>query len=341
MKEYLLPETGKFFKANLHCHTTVSDGSWTPEQVKEGYKQHGYSIVAYTDHDLMMPHEDLNDEEFLAMTGFEMEIGAPSKYATWGRVKTCHVCFVATSPDIKNMPFYNRANRNYTWGNAYKLAENYTHYDEEHADFVREYNPENISEMMRLGREKGFFVTYNHPAWSIEDYTNYTNYHGMHAMEMVNYSCLSAGYEEYNSRVYDDMLRAGERIYCVSTDDNHNVREDSYGGFTMIKAEKLDYKQIGQALLDGHFYASEAPEIYELWIEDWKIHIRTSEAVKISFVTQMTRAQAAYPKNGESSITEAVFDLNENYEYFRIIVTDKSGKRACTNAYFVKEDWLK
>ena len=26
MKEYLLPKDGSFFKANLHTHTTVSDG---------------------------------------------------------------------------------------------------------------------------------------------------------------------------------------------------------------------------------------------------------------------------------------------------------------------------
>ena len=52
MKKYLLPETGNFYKANLHCHTTYSDGRKTPEQVKARYKGLGYSIVAYTDHDI-------------------------------------------------------------------------------------------------------------------------------------------------------------------------------------------------------------------------------------------------------------------------------------------------
>ena len=37
MKKYLLPENGNFYKANLHCHTTVSDGNWTPEEVKKNY----------------------------------------------------------------------------------------------------------------------------------------------------------------------------------------------------------------------------------------------------------------------------------------------------------------
>ena len=67
MIKYLLPKGGNFYKANLHCHTTVSDGSLTPAEVKDAYKAHGYSVIAYTDHDIMIPHDDLNDDGFLAM----------------------------------------------------------------------------------------------------------------------------------------------------------------------------------------------------------------------------------------------------------------------------------
>ena len=41
MRYYLLPETGTFYKANLHSHSTVSDGKWTPEQMKEAYMAKG------------------------------------------------------------------------------------------------------------------------------------------------------------------------------------------------------------------------------------------------------------------------------------------------------------
>jgi len=73
MKKYLISETGNFYKANLHCHTTVSDGRMTPEEVKNAYKEKGYSIVAYTDHDVFIPHPELCDDDFLAMNGFEVE----------------------------------------------------------------------------------------------------------------------------------------------------------------------------------------------------------------------------------------------------------------------------
>ena len=48
----LLPEAGKFYKGNLHSHTIVSDGIMTPEQSKRAYKERGYQILAFTDHEI-------------------------------------------------------------------------------------------------------------------------------------------------------------------------------------------------------------------------------------------------------------------------------------------------
>ena len=45
MKKYLLKNVGNFYKANLHVHTTVSDGDFSPEEVKQMYMDKGYSIV--------------------------------------------------------------------------------------------------------------------------------------------------------------------------------------------------------------------------------------------------------------------------------------------------------
>lgn len=44
-------EKVKRLKANLHTHTTNSDGKLTPQQVIELYKNSGYSIISITDHD--------------------------------------------------------------------------------------------------------------------------------------------------------------------------------------------------------------------------------------------------------------------------------------------------
>ena len=44
-------QRGKFYKANLHAHSTQSDGRQTPEELKARYKENGYSIFALSDHD--------------------------------------------------------------------------------------------------------------------------------------------------------------------------------------------------------------------------------------------------------------------------------------------------
>ena len=60
----LIGKKKNFFKANLHCHSTLSDGKWTIEKIKEEYKKRGYSIVAFSDHDHLINHSDLNDKDF-------------------------------------------------------------------------------------------------------------------------------------------------------------------------------------------------------------------------------------------------------------------------------------
>lgn len=313
MKKYLLPENGNFYKANLHCHSTFSDGKWTPEELKERYMRHGYSIIAFTDHRTLHSQSHLTDESFLALDGWEIDV-CQTEDTGKGYKKTCHFCLIALN---ENMP---------------------------HVDFGDEdtYTPENISRIMKEAGEKGFFVTYNHPNWSLEDFSDYINYHGMNAMEICNFGCIAVGYQDYAPMVYDEMLRYGKRIFCIATDDNHNRYDeaslycDSFGGWTMIKAEKLDYTTITKALENGHFYASQGPEIKELWYEDGIIHIKTSPVKKIDFVFGSRRAKTVISEK-DGYITEAECDVPENSIYVRVSAKDEKGLPADTNAYFTDE----
>ena len=340
MKKFLISENGNFYKANLHCHTNVSDGTLSPEEVKELYKSLGYSIVAYTDHDIFIPHPELCDDTFLALNGFEIECNepCPKQPYDFNIVKSCHFCCIALDPDNHVQPCWNR--QSYLFGNA-PANKHLVKFDESQPDYWREHTGESRTDHMTKCREAGFFVTYNHPAWSLEDYTDYMNFHGMHAMEMFNGSCIASGYEDYNPREYDDMLRGGERIYCIDADDNHNGawakgtrRYDSGWAWTMIKADTLDYKAITDAMLAGNFYASEGPEINELWYEDGKVHVKCSDADRINYNTARRCARTVLCEDGKT-LTEATFDVNPDDRYFRITVVDKTGKHACTNAYFV------
>lgn len=327
MKKYLLPKKGNFYKANLHCHTNISDGQMTPEEVKNHYKSKGYSVVAYTDHSVLVPHNDLADKDFLPLNGCEMGItqqGVSNKALR----KVCHLGLIALQPDNAEQIFLHRDYKEFIKNKDILV------YDDSQENYDLTYSPENITKMMAEARDREFFVVYNHPSWSLENYNDYMNYHGMNAMEIYNHGSSRMGYCDYNEKEYDDMLRGGKRIFCVAADDNHSA-SDTFGGFVMIKAEKLEYETITKALVDGDFYASQGPLINKLWFEDGKIHIECSDAKSIVLNTSGRRAKKVQATDG--NLNSAEFEVLPEDGYVRITITDDKGRKANTNAYFTDQ----
>lgn len=329
MRKYLLPPDGQFYKANLHCHSTLSDGQMTPEELKARYKSLGYQVLAITDHDIMIPHPELNDDAFLTLTGYEMEVNEESGLP-WPRTRSCHMCFIALEEENKRQVCWHP--EKYLFANSGKNADKIL-IDEETSPYIRSYSAQGVSEMMKIGRDKGFFVTYNHPTWSLESYPQYSGYQHMHAMEICNWGCVVEGYQEYNPRVYDDLLRQGKRIYCIGADDNHALG-DTGGAWVMIKAEKLHYRTITRALEAGHFYASQGPEIHDLYVEDGHIHIACSPAREIVLTFGNRRALRLKAPEGES-LSTACCPLEQDGLYVRVTVIDHQGRPADTNACFL------
>ena len=44
MRKYLITQGGNFYKANLHCHTDLSDGGFSPEDVKKMYMEKCFGV---------------------------------------------------------------------------------------------------------------------------------------------------------------------------------------------------------------------------------------------------------------------------------------------------------
>ena len=95
--KHLLPKVQKYFKTNLHTHSTISDGKLTPEEVKEAYKARGYQVLCLTDHSTIVDHSDMNDPDFLMLTGAEININ--DKNWKTSCTKTYHMNLIAKEPD--------------------------------------------------------------------------------------------------------------------------------------------------------------------------------------------------------------------------------------------------
>ena len=331
MKKYLLPKSGNFYKANLHCHTNISDGMLSPEQVKKLYADNGYSIVAFTDHDVFLTHNDLTDENFLALNGYEWEIY--ENYPTKNYYnRTFHACLIAKNDKLNTPVLFHR--EKYFIGNGVKYVEQ-INYDKTLPDYEREYTAECANTLFKEAKKAGFFTTYNHPTWSGETYREYMNYIGMDAMEIYNCDCNMVGFDEYNPRVYEDMLRDGKRIFCIAADDNHNKINDM-GGFIMLKSDKLDYQSVINSLVNGYFYSSNGPLIKELYLDGDTLYITTAPVSTITLTNAIRRGTIIRAKDGEQ-VTEAQFKVSKEDKFIRITIKDKNGKFACTNAYFMDE----
>ena len=72
-------QDGVWLKANFHTHTTVSDGTSSPEERVAQYRQAGYDVLAITDHRIVTPVADLAaaDDDFLVIQGIEMHPPCP------------------------------------------------------------------------------------------------------------------------------------------------------------------------------------------------------------------------------------------------------------------------
>ncbi len=331
----LLDENKKFFKANLHCHSTKSDGKLTVETLKAEYKKRGYSIVAFTDHEHLIDNSYLDDDEFLTITSCEVAIKEFPAISTLKKLdmRVTHLNFYALDQHNVVTPCYASEYDHY----GYEGIKDEIRYE---GEFERKYSAEGVNEIIKIAKEKGFIVSYNHPTWSLENASHYLNYEGMFAVEIYNHSCSLQGHAD-DEHVFDDLLRADKAVFCTCADDNHNARPfdgpycDSFGGFVQINAEKLDYATVMDALQKGNFYASTGAQILSLVKDGDKVHIKTAPSKRIFLLTRGRRCEKVIASENET-VTEATFTLWDSDEYFRIRVEDEKGKRAYTQAYPVK-----
>ena len=342
MKRYLIPENGHFYKANLHTHTICSDGSKTPKEIKEIYKAHGYSVVAYTDHDVMIDHSDLNDEDFLAITSHEVETNGPPVGGSFTATPTYHLNFYSPIPDQTD---YVCPNPNYCFGNAPKYAALQDYYK---GDYIRRYSVEGQNEMIAEARAKGYLVSYNHPDWSLQSYPDYIGLEGITAVEVYNTGCVVAGWVlDEGDHVLDHFLKAGKRVYPVATDDCHGDH-DMCGGWVRFKAVALTYDNIMGAYAKGDFYASWGPELESLYLEDGVLKMDFPADSHVVSAEVHTAVRCCDVRRG-TDMTHAEFDLNGfmgeikrigfplDRAYFRVVITDERGNRALTRGYFLDE----
>lgn len=332
---FISPDT-KQYRANLHCHSTLSDGSLPPEELIRAYREAGYSILAITDHEATYDHSAASGPDFLMLTGYEVYIRPTPDYAIDRYGPETHLNLLAREPHNTTLIAFDPKACKYMPHETAALRK-------KAGDLgPRRYSREYVQAVIDAARENGYLVTYNHPGWSQEDPEDVMAYDGYFSLEIFNTGSMRGNGLEHNQALYDRMLRRGKFVYCHGADDNHNHRPfgtplcDSFGSWTMVLAEELTYPAVIRALEEGRFYASTGPTITCLRFDGDKVHVECSPALQV--VMHMTAKWTANVCHDDwSPVTQADFQIPENAPYVYFSVLTEDGKEACTHAFTREE----
>lgn len=312
---------GQWYKGNLHCHTTISDGTLEPEQVAQLYKSHGYAFLAISDHNIFTDFgPDLNSDDFIILPAVEAAAAFSLESGSWR--KTHHIHGIL-APQVE------------------EGVKPYAHMEEEPLRTYKEpWNPQEAAqELTDTLLSRGCIAIYNHPIWSRVREGDFIDTKGLTAIEILNYGTQIESGTGYDTTYWDTMLRDGRRIWGVATDDNHNHPglDDSCGGYIMVKAPCLSREAITRSIVEGNFYSSCGPQIFDWGIHDNVAYVTCSPVQRVNFIAgnYVGAGATVLSEDGSDCVDYAILRLRGDETYVRVECIDASGRRAWSNPIFL------
>jgi hypothetical protein len=295
---------GRFWRGNLHVHSTLSDGALNPADVVEAYKRAGYDFVQLSDHFLgrfAWPIADtrkLRSRDFTTLIGAEIHAMATSAGEYWHILAT-------------GLPF----------------------------DFPHAEPNESGPGLAERARQAGAFVVIAHPSWSQLTIEDGRSLGAAHAVEVYNHNCAVMTDRGDGFYLLDQLLNEDRRLNGVAGDDAHfhNGDLDAFGAYVMVKSESLEPESLLYALKAGAFYSTQGPRIHDIELTRDEVRVECSPVHTLALVTG---ASPAVSRVGRG-LTQARIEFAEAakwawrdpppFKWFRIVAIDGPGRRAWTN----------
>ncbi len=309
------PFTGnKWFKGNLHVHTTNSDGTLSPARVKDIYRRAGYDFLSFADHDLYDCAPELSDGELLIIPGGEFGANAAKEDLTPLRPENkWHFVLNGLDPESPG-----------------RLPAGFRFRDE----ITPGTFDERIQRICALARSTDNLVTLAHPANCRHFECTPASSPYFDAIEIYNNAAEAGEGAGVSTHHWDYLLRNGFKVLGIASDDAHFRIRDGCGGWIMVSADRLDAASIMSAVKNGSFYSTTGPQIFAFSESDGAIRIRCSPCYKIRFVQYDHRGRTFYSPDGKDSLTEAEFRYDPRAKYVRVECVRRDGKTAWTNPIF-------
>src|SRR5215469_12380540 len=199
-------QPGRFYRGNIHTHSTRSDGALSPEAVIEAYQKHGYDFVALTDHFLerfgypVTDTRPLRSADFTTLLGAELHAPRTEAGLDW------HLVGVG-------LPL----------------------------DFAPPAPGETGPQLAARAAASGAFVGIAHPAWYSLTVADALSIEAAHAVEVYNEGTAQWSDRGNSWYLCDLMLGHGRRINAYAADDAHflSSRPAAFAAWVQVRATEL------------------------------------------------------------------------------------------------------
>ena len=288
---------GRFYRGNLHGHSTNSDGHWSPAEYIRQYRLNGYDFVALTDHCMeqygyaITDTREFRSDNFTTLIGAELHPGQIESGGPW------HLLAVGLPLDFET------------------LREGDTG-----------------ASVAQRAMDADAFVAVPHPNGFTLTVADFETLGAVHAVECYNGVSDGDSDRGFSWHYIDLLLHRGHRVGAIATDDTHSREDlnDFMRGWVYVKAESQTPEALLHALKAGHYYSSTGAQLHQVAFDGRdRLVVECSPATNI-FVTD-DRAGVLGRASG-ALLTQAEFDLSEvSSRWLRVTVRDDAGRRAWTN----------
>ena len=284
----------KWYKGNLHAHTTRSDGRVSYEEAIARYRYLGYDFLSITDH--WVPSETIADENFLLLSGCEYKSTYFESCNNINRQITLHINGIGfTSPP--------------------KLLK-------EDEGSLRG------QEIIDSIRALDGIAIFCHPEWSrnlASDIMDLRNFAGIEIFTTDGNS--NEDHYDYSGFHIDQLALMGLNYPVIACDDSHRYTGEEGKSFIMVRSDDLSRESILDAINNGRLYASQGPWLHTE-MKGRSLKVICTPVMEIRVFSSKT---GGWSRKGHGAITGAVFELPESVYYYRVEVVDKDGNRAWTS----------
>lgn len=297
-----------WYKGNLHCHSSRSDGLATPVNVARFYSFQGHDFMGLSDHNRLTPTSELACPSDLV----------PVPCCEFSGEARCHVLGVGVNRAVAPAPSRRRKPR-----------------------AARAILQEGVDLILAAG---GVPVVC-HPVWhwtlGFEDIAALRE---CRHFEICNASpdCNAfpvPGYEPLDT-LWDRLLTAGHRYCGLAADDAHEyfgpktIRTPLGGrGYNVVKAPTLDARQIIEALRQGHFYATTGIELESYRVSRTRMTLSVRRQQQEHTVFQFFGSGGTELKRETG--TQAVYRFRGDERYVRVRIASTCGYWAWTQPVFL------